>query len=214
MGSVAIGYQAGYSAQGAYAVAIGYQAGYSSQPANSIMLNASGVGMTGNTASLYVNPIVQTTAQTNLLYYDTVGYVVTTGTTSGALSTGIITASLNTITPSGGTLVLNGGMTATGSISAASFNTTSDYRIKTAVRDFSTDTITVDTLRPRFYHNEVTGKDEVGFLAHEVQEAYPFLTTGEKDGEQNQSLNYQGIIGILVREIQEIKQRLAVLEKQ
>jgi len=209
VGSVAIGYQAGYSAQGSYAVAVGYQAGYSSQPASSIMLNASGTYLTGSTPSLYVNPISQTTAQTNLLYYDKGGYIITTGTTSGVLSTGIATAYLSSIIPdgvTGNTLYVYGQIYATGNVVAANVSITSDYRIKTAVRDFSTDTITVDNLRPRFYHNEVTGRDEVGFLAHEVQESYPFLTSGEKDGEHRQTLNYQGIIGILVREIQELKQ--------
>ena len=72
----------------------------------------------------------------------------------------------------------------------------------------------MDGLRPRFYHNDATGKDEVGFLAHEVQETHPFLASGEKDGAERQSLNYQGIIGILVREIQEIKGRLAAIENK
>jgi hypothetical protein len=215
--SVAIGYLAGYNNQGFDAIAIGNQAGYSNQPRNSIMLNASGFGMTGNTASLYVNPIVAAAGQSNMLYYDTTGYVVTTGTTAGELSAGIAAASLSSITPgnvAGGTLAVNGSVNATGIIAAASFVTTSDYRIKTSVRDLSTENITVDGLRPRFYRNEATGRDEVGFLAHEVQETHPFLASGEKDGVERQSLNYQGIIGILVREIQEIKGRLAAMENK
>jgi hypothetical protein len=177
------------------------------------MLNASGTYLNGNTSGLYVNPIAAADAQTNLLYYNTSSYIITTGTTAGALSSGITSASLSSITPGnvpGNTLTVDGSIYATGFITAASVNITSDYRIKTRVRDFSTDTITVDNLRPRFYHNEATGKDEVGFLAHEVQESYPFLASGEKDGEDRQTLNYQGIIGILVREIQELKKNRTV----
>ena len=33
----------------------------------------------------------------------------------------------------------------------------------------------------------------------------PFLVSGAKDGSNNQSLNYTGIIGILTKEIQELK---------
>ena len=57
----------------------------------------------------------------------------------------------------------------------------------------------------------------MGFIAHEIQELYPFLVNGQKDGEQTQSLNYIGLIGILTKEIQDLKRRLtdydAVLEK-
>jgi len=52
----------------------------------------------------------------------------------------------------------------------------------------------------------------LGFIAHEVQEQYPFLVTGEKDGKNNQSINYQEMIPILVKEIQDLKKRVTSLE--
>jgi hypothetical protein len=52
----------------------------------------------------------------------------------------------------------------------------------------------------------------MGFIAHELQEQYPFLVTGEKDGTQNQSVNYTGLIPILIKEIQELKERVKTLE--
>jgi hypothetical protein len=67
-------------------------------------------------------------------------------------------------------------------------------------------------LRPITYTNSRAGKPDIGFIAHEVGEHYPYLVNGEKDGEDMQSLNYIGIIGILVKEIQELKGRVAVLE--
>jgi hypothetical protein len=54
----------------------------------------------------------------------------------------------------------------------------------------------------------------MGFLAHEVQEVYPFLVEGEKDVDTTQSLNYQGIIAVLVKEIQDLKKRVAILEQK
>jgi hypothetical protein len=48
-------------------------------------------------------------------------------------------------------------------------------------------------------------KDDLGFIAHEVQEVYPFLVEGNKDEEKKQSLNYIGLIAILVKEVQELK---------
>jgi hypothetical protein len=70
----------------------------------------------------------------------------------------------------------------------------------------------VDVLKPVTYTNTRHGRKDVGFIAHEVQEHYPFLVNGEKDGEQMQSLNYIGLIGILTKEIQDLKRRLAEME--
>ena len=91
-----------------------------------------------------------------------------------------------------------------GQIQAYSYNATSDYRAKSNVVPLNT-TFTVDRLNPVTYNFKATGKQDVGFIAHEVQEQYPFLVNGEKDGLHNQSLNYNGFIGILTKEIQVLK---------
>ena len=53
-----MGYQAGYSAQGANSIAIGTNAGYTAQATNSIVLNATGNILSANTANtLIVAPI-------------------------------------------------------------------------------------------------------------------------------------------------------------
>jgi hypothetical protein len=59
-----------------------------------------------------------------------------------------------------------------------------------------------------------TQRQDVGFIAHELQEHYPFLVNGIKDAEQLQSINYIGLIGILTKEIQELKERVKILEKR
>ena len=60
----------------------------------------------------------------------------------------------------------------------------------------------------------------MGFIAHELQEHFPFLVSGEKDGPTNQSVNYIGLIALLTKEtqdlkkeIQELKQRVLTLEE-
>ena len=98
-----------------------------------------------------------------------------------------------------------------GSITAASFNTTSDYRIKENVNNLN-NVYSVDNLRPVEYENTLINKKSLGFIAHEVQEQYPFIVNGEKDGKENQSINYQEIIPILVKEIQDLKKRVTILE--
>jgi hypothetical protein len=108
-----------------------------------------------------------------------------------------------------------------GTTTSTAFNATSDYRIKTNVLSLQDTTMTIDNLRPVMYTNTLTNKEDIGFIAHEVQEHIPFLVFGEKDGEHHQSINYNGMIGILTREIQDLKkenrnlqQRLALLESK
>jgi len=100
-----------------------------------------------------------------------------------------------------------------GSCVATSFNATSDYRIKENVVPLSDTSYNIDNLRPITYTNTIHNKQDIGLIAHEVQEEYPFLVTGEKDGEHNQSVNYTGLIGVLIHEIQQLKKRVNELEQ-
>ena len=38
-----------------------------------------------------------------------------------------------------------------------------------------------------------------------MQELFPFLVSGEKDGEQNQTVNYTGFMGLVINEVQGLK---------
>jgi len=97
-------------------------------------------------------------------------------------------------------------------VTAGAFNSTSDYRVKENIQDLNLNIYNVNPLRPVNYYNNRLNKLDIGFIAHEVQEYYPFLVSGVKDGEETQSMNYSGLIGILVKEIQELKQRVKQLE--
>ena len=101
----------------------------------------------------------------------------------------------------------------TGQINASSFNATSDYRIKENVITLD-ETYTIDKLRPIKYFNKLTKKEDIGVIAHELQEQYPYLVNGEKDAENNQSVNYTGIIGLLINEIQNMKKQINELKSQ
>jgi hypothetical protein len=101
-------------------------------------------------------------------------------------------------------LDVSGSINATGLIQGQRFNSTSDYRVKSDIKDLDA-SYTVDTLRPVTYKFVSNGLPDIGFIAHEVQEHYPFLVQGEKDGSVTQSLNYTGIIGILTKELKELK---------
>jgi hypothetical protein len=95
--AVAIGSGAGTNTQGAGAIAIGYLAGGTSQPANTIILNASGVSVSGvasQTNRFYVSPI-RNTATNYVVHYNPVTKEVTYGE---GLTVGSININSNLIT--------------------------------------------------------------------------------------------------------------------
>ena len=187
--AIAIGNSAGTNNQGPNSIAIGTSAGSLNQPSNSIVINATGTAINGNDPSAcYIAPIRDASGR-SMLMYDGSTNELTYGNT------------------------INGSITSTSSITAASFVTSSDYRIKENV-ELLDDTFSVDNLKPVHYTNIVTNKHDIGFLAHEVQKEFPYLVSGEKDGPETQALNYQGLIGVLVKEIQELKKRVLFLEEK
>jgi len=135
------------------------------------------------------------------------------GTVSGTISTtnitvpGYITA--GTVNPG-----VAGTITAAGQITGFSFNASSDYRIKENVQNLD-ETFTIDNLRPVHYDTISNKHHAIGFIAHEIQEHYPYLVDGEKDSpNKTQSMNYNGLIGILVHEIQQLKQTIGEQKSQ
>jgi hypothetical protein len=120
--------------------------------------------------------------------------------TSGVVAIGY---SNNTIpSTSGYLLFVNSG------IQGTSFNASSDYRVKENVVPLD-ESFTIDGLNPVTYNLKSTGRQDIGFIAHEVQEFYPFLVSGEKDGKDIQSLNYNGFIGILTKEVKDLKKKVS-----
>jgi len=98
-----------------------------------------------------------------------------------------------------------------GNLVAGSYATSSDYRIKTNVVELD-ETYTVDKLRPVKYYQTQINREKYGLIAHELQEHYPDLVVGEKDGSELQRVNYTGLIAILINEIKRMKRDLAELE--
>jgi len=101
-----------------------------------------------------------------------------------------------------------------GAVQATSYNATSDYRLKENIIPISHTDFSIDLLKPVYYSLKDSQKKDLGFLAHEVQAELPFLVSGEKDGENMQSINYNGFIALLVKEIQELKKEMKVLKER
>jgi hypothetical protein len=100
-----------------------------------------------------------------------------------------------------------------GSIQATTYNATSDYRIKDNVRNLD-ENDTISKLRPVKYINKLSNKNDFGLIAHELQTEYPELVSGTKDGSEYQSVNYTGLISILIKEVQDVKKIANAQAKQ
>jgi hypothetical protein len=100
-----------------------------------------------------------------------------------------------------------------GQAAATSFNATSDYRIKDNIQPLS-ESFTLDDIKPVTFTNKLLKRQDIGVIAHELQEHYPYLVTGEKDGKNNQTVNYIGFIGILIHEVKQLKQQMKELKEE
>ena len=98
-----------------------------------------------------------------------------------------------------------------GTITATSYNATSDYRLKTDLKELEAND-SVQNLRPLKYLKG--GKNDIGLIAHELQEYFPELVKGEKDGKEMQSVNYIGLIGVLINDIKRLIKKNEQLEKR
>jgi hypothetical protein len=224
--AIAIGSGAGQYSQGSGSIAIGNNAGFTGQASNSVVINASGNQLNGANSGFYAAPIRNADPLPgNILYYDSTNYEIVYGaapTTSMTITDNSTNASAwypTFVSGTGSTSTFytnTGALTytpSTGQLNSTTFNATSDYRIKENVTNLDA-SFSVDNLRPVTYFNKNAGKQDIGFIAHEIQEIFPYLVTGEKDGDKMQSLNYLGLIGVLTKEIKDLKKRVSILENK
>ena len=104
---------------------------------------------------------------------------------------------------------VSGNILTTGTITAGS-----DYRIKEDIAPLSLQEYSVDNLNPVYFKFKQDKKSSIGLIAHELQEYYPFLVTGTRYGAETQTVNYNGLVGVLIKEIQELKKEVKKLKEQ
>lgn len=110
-------------------------------------------------------------------------------------------------------LKVTGNTKITGELQTSEIVITSDYRLKTNIEKIGED-YKIEKLEPMIYNKKGSKKKEIGFIAHELEKVYPDLVRGTKDGKEIQSINYNSIIGILVKEMKEMKERIKELEER
>ena len=160
--AVAIGKQAGMINQGNNAIAIGGQAGCSNQNANSVVINASGGSLNTTSSGFYVAPITSTNNTSNFLVYNTGSNEICYSTKSCFVSDS------------------NGNFNIKGNVTANSFITASDKRLKENI--ISADLEKCENIVKNLPLHRYKWKDsvankadhhELGWIAQEVQEIFP-----------------------------------------
>ena len=151
-----------------------------------------------------IHPTLQTTLMTLQCYHNSVNLVRFIRAPDG--TDGLVPgAQVGTITTNG---------------SSTSYNTTSDYRLKTNITGITDGVTRVKQLAPCKF-NWITGNttDQVdGFIAHEVAAVVPDAVTGQKDavnhdGTANlQSIDHSKLVPVLTAAVKELIARVEQLE--
>jgi hypothetical protein len=92
------------------------------------------------------------------------------------------------------------------------YNTTSDERMKENIAD-ATDTVSIDDIRVRKFDWKVNGEHErLSFVAQELYEVYPEAVSVPPTEEGVWGVDASKLVPLLVKELQELKARVAELE--
>jgi hypothetical protein len=138
-----------------------------------------------------------------------------------ASRSGALSGLFNRYTSDGDVVQFRRSGTAVGSVSVTTvlttYNTTSDYRLKTVIGTVTGHGERIDALEPIEYTWNVNGTRTRGFLAHKFQEVYAQSVTGTKDAVdadgkpeyQSMQASSSEVIADLVAEIQSLRQRLS-----
>jgi hypothetical protein len=93
-------------------------------------------------------------------------------------------------------------------ITATDFNSTSDFNLKENIKTVENSLNTIEQLRGVSFDWKETGKGSYGVIAQELEEVLPELV---KDGEIK-SVNYNGLIGVLIEAVKELKKEIEELK--
>lgn len=96
-------------------------------------------------------------------------------------------------------------------VAASEFRVSSSEIFKSDIVDMDVETNTVDQVRPREFTLDSTGERQLGFVAEELVQAVPLAVTQNEAGEC-MFINYNMLIPVLFKELQELRSRVAVLE--
>jgi hypothetical protein len=97
--------------------------------------------------------------------------------------------------------------------SATSFNTSSDRRLKSNIEEAASASDKIDAIQVRqFDWNVDDSHQDYGLIAQELQAIAPIAVTGNADSDEMMGVDYSKLVPMLLKEIQELRGRVAALE--
>jgi len=102
---------------------------------------------------------------------------------------------------------------------ATAYNTSSDARLKTNVRDYDgyDSGAVIDRILPRIFDWKTGEKDSIGFIAQELYAVYPQAVSKGDDGEEitkQWGVDFSKLVPVLVAELKALRARVAALESR
>ena len=97
--------------------------------------------------------------------------------------------------------------------SNTAYGTTSDRRLKSNIQDAESASDKIDALRVRQFDWNVDGShQDYGLIAQELEPIEPLAVTGDADSDEMMGVDYSKLVPMLLKEIQELRSRVAALE--
>ena len=97
--------------------------------------------------------------------------------------------------------------------SSTSYNTSSDRRLKSNIQDAESASAKIDAMQVRQFDWTKDGKhQDYGMIAQELQSIEPLAVSGDADSDEMMSVDYSKLVPMLIKEIQELRGRVASLE--
>jgi hypothetical protein len=124
-------------------------------------------------------------------------------------ASGIFSGS-SSLTWDGVSIAVSGNANFTGIVTAANFNSTSDLNLKENISTFDNALDVVSELRGVRFDWKSDNKPSIGVIAQELEEVLPELVTDTNP----KTVNYNGIIGVLIEAIKELKTEVETLKNQ
>jgi hypothetical protein len=101
-------------------------------------------------------------------------------------------------------------LTASFTVEALDFNSTSDLNLKSNVNTIENSLDIVNSLRGVSFDWKVNGNKSYGVIAQELEEVLPDLVTTK----ENKSVNYNGLVGVLLQAVKELSAEVEELKKK